>query len=99
MLRKYMEEITGVLTGSDCDIKRRLNQDLLEMGLKAEGITNNKVWMVKSHYPERVGATLFNVNKCVLIVRNPLDAITSLFNMVATGTHNYSIAEHDYEKF
>ena len=55
--------------------------------------------MVKSHYPERYGATVFDANKCVLVVRNPLDCITSLFNMVATSTHNYSISEEDYVTF
>ena len=55
--------------------------------------------MVKSHYPERVGRAVFKAQKCVLVVRNPLDCITSLFNMVATGTHNYSISEADYVRF
>jgi hypothetical protein len=55
MLRKYIEKLTGIYTGSDCDIKRNLNRQLLEMGMKGEGTTGDKVLIVKSHYPERMG--------------------------------------------
>ena len=37
LLRKYLEDITGVITGSDCDVKRKLNNDLVEMGMRGEG--------------------------------------------------------------
>jgi hypothetical protein len=39
-VRKLMEEITGILTGSDCSPKQKLNKDLKEMGLLAEGIVD-----------------------------------------------------------
>lgn len=55
--------------------------------------------MVKTHYPERYGKTKFYSEKCILEVRNPLDAVTSLFNMVCTGSHNKSIHNDDYGKF
>jgi hypothetical protein len=29
------------------------------------------------------------------VVRNPLDCIASLFNMIGTGTHSQSIAEDE----
>ena len=82
--RKYIENLTRIYTGSDCDVRRPLNRKLLEMGLAGEGTVDNWVWIVKSHYPERVGRCQFNVNKCVVIVRNPLDCFASLFNMMAT---------------
>lgn len=37
LLRKYLEDITGIVTGSDCDVKRKLNSDLVEMGMRGEG--------------------------------------------------------------
>ena len=40
LLRKYIEDITGVITGSDWDVKRRLNSDLVEMGMRGEGKVN-----------------------------------------------------------
>lgn len=64
---------------------------LVEMGMKGEGVVDDTVWIVKSHYPERSGHSPFSVNKCLLIVRSPLDCIASLFNMIATGTHTNSI--------
>ena len=30
------------------------------------------------------------------MVRNPLDCFTSLFNMLLTSSHNYSITDEDY---
>jgi hypothetical protein len=64
------------------------------MGMEGEGMIDDKVWIVKSHYPERQGHSEFNAHKCLLIVRSPIDCIASLFNMIATGTHNMSIPEH-----
>ena len=88
MLRKYIEKLTGIYTGSDCDIKRNLNKQLYEMGLKGEGTTNEKVLIVKTHFPERMGMSTFECTKSIIIVRNPTDCISSLFNMVATSTHS-----------
>jgi hypothetical protein len=88
LIRKQLEQITLVHTGSDCDLKRPLNRQLKEMGLAGEGTLDDSVWLVKSHYPERIGATTFDAHKVVIIVRNPLDCIFSLFNMVGTISHN-----------
>ncbi len=53
--RSYLETISRIYTGSDCDTRRPLNRHLLEMGLVGEGTVDNKVWIVKSHFPERLG--------------------------------------------
>lgn len=89
----------GLVTGSDCDIEKKLNKELMHMGLNGEGLVDKRVWVVKTHYPERYGKTKFYAERCVLCVRNPLDCITSLFNMVCTGSHNKSIHEADYQKY
>lgn len=89
----------GLVTGSDCDIEKKLNKELLTMGLQGEGLVDKRVLVVKTHYPERYGKTKFYSEKCILEVRNPLDAVTSLFNMVCTGSHNKSIHHGDYAKF
>ena len=39
--RKYIENLTRIYTGSDCDIRRPLNRKLLEMGLAGEGTVDN----------------------------------------------------------
>lgn len=48
-LRKYLEKLTGVTTGSDNDI--RGNICLMMAGLKGEYIVDDSVWIVKSHHP------------------------------------------------
>ena len=89
----------GLTSGSDCDITKKLNKDLMLMGLAGEGLVDKRVWVVKTHYPERYGKTKFYAERAILLVRNPLDAITSLFNMVCTGSHNRSIQDSDFSKF
>ena len=91
LLRAYLEKIMGLCTGSDCDIEKKLNKELMYMGLNGEGLVDKRVWIVKTHYPERYGKTKFYAERCILCIRNPLDCITSLFNMVCTGSHNKSI--------
>ena len=91
LLRSYLEKLTRVRTGSDCELKRALNMQLKEMGLEGEGKIDDTVWIVKTHFPERIGGRTFVANKTVVIVRNPLDAFFSLFNMVGTTSHNESL--------
>ena len=99
LLRAYLEKIMGLTSGSDCDITKKLNKDLMLMGLAGEGLVDKRVMIVKTHYPERYGKTKFYAERAILLVRNPLDSITSLFNMVCTGTHNRSIHDNDFAKF
>lgn len=99
LLRAYLEKIMGLTTGSDCDIEKKLNKDLMLMGLAGEGLVDKRVQVVKTHYPERYGKTKFYAERTILLVRNPLDSITSLFNMVCTGSHNRSISDNDYKSF
>ena len=40
LLRAYLERIMGLVTGSDVDIKRKLNSTLLELGLAGEGLAD-----------------------------------------------------------
>ena len=63
----------------------------MEMGLTGEGRVDDSVWIIKTHYPERIGRTTMFADRCIVIVRNPLDAIFSLFNMVGTTSHNLSL--------
>ena len=54
-VRKLLEEMSGIITGSDSRPNRPLTAQLVEYGYCGEGITDNSVWIVKSHYPERTG--------------------------------------------
>ena len=61
MLRAYLEKITGLATGSDGDLKKKMVADLMKDGLVGEGLTDSRVQIVKNHYPERQGVTNFMV--------------------------------------
>jgi hypothetical protein len=67
------------------------------MGMSGEGKSDDSVWIVKSHYPERIGYQKFKANKCIVIVRSPIDCILSLFNMIATGSHTMSIPDDKFD--
>ena len=40
LIRTYIEQITKIYTGSDCDLKRALNCQLQELGMYGESIIN-----------------------------------------------------------
>jgi hypothetical protein len=99
LLRGYIEKIMGIVTGSDTDTSHSLNKALYTAGLVGEGLVDKRVWVIKTHYPERFGGTKFGAERCILLVRNPLDAMLSLFNLLATLSHDLSVAEDTYEKY
>lgn len=71
----------------------------MDLGFVGEGLFDKRIQVVKTHYPERFGEHRFYAQKCILEVRNPLDCIASLFNMVATATHTHSMDTTDFFKF
>ena len=88
----------GLVTVSDTDISKSLNLALMDAGLGGEGLVDRRVWVVKTHYPERYGKARYASERAILLVRSPIDCITSLFNMVCTDTHDLSISDQDYMK-
>jgi hypothetical protein len=92
LLRKLIESATGRITGSDSRANRTLSASLLRCGFIGEGIVDESVSVVKSHYPERAGYLTFEAVRGVLLVRNPFDAIESYFHMGFTNTHDRSLA-------
>ncbi|DAZ94378.1 TPA: hypothetical protein N0F65_001112 [Lagenidium giganteum] len=99
LMRGLLEKITGVYTGCDTRPDRSLSQELQNYGMKGEGVVDDSVWFVKTHFPERTGWKPFKIKKAILVVRNPWDAIDSYFNMTLTNTHNKSLHESQYERF
>lgn len=59
MLRATLERVMGLVTGSDANIELKLCGALMDMGLQGEGLVDKRVWVVKTHYPERVGKSKF----------------------------------------
>ena len=58
-LRALLEASTGVLSGSDARPEATLSRQLQQAGLRGEGVCDHRVWLVKSHWPERRGASAF----------------------------------------
>ena len=88
LLRAYLEKITGLVTGSDCDITKPLNYALYQAGLQGEGIFDARCQVIKSHYPERYNsAAKILIPRAILLVRSPFDCLPSFFNMICTGSH------------
>ncbi|RYG70251.1 hypothetical protein EON64_00665 [archaeon] len=92
-MRKVLERESGIVTGSDSRPNRTLSASLLKFGYAGEGITDQSVWVVKSHYPERLGYLKFPVARVILLVRNPFDAIQSYFHMGMTNTHDRNLSK------
>ena len=93
LLRSYLEKLTNILTGSDCEIKRKLNKQLQDLGMEGEGELDKKVWVIKTHYPERFGSKKFIADRCIVITRSPIDCIPSLFHMIGSISHSSSLTE------
>lgn len=85
-LRRELEKWSGTITGSDTRPNRTLSASLLRCGFRGEGITDDSVWLVKTHFPERMGYIKFPANRAVLIIRNPFDTIESYFHLVSLLT-------------
>lgn len=94
-----MEKITGIVTGSEADITLGLIQALMDEGLEGEGLVDNRVWVVKSHHPERTGITFYRPKRCVLVLRDPIDCIPSLFHLTMTDSHDLSLCDEDFITF
>lgn len=93
LIRSYLEKITSIYTGSDHSTELKLNRDLYELGMTGEGTQDDTVWIVKSHFPERVKLQSLKAHRCIVIVRSPIDCLWSFFNMIATKSHTESIPE------
>lgn len=93
LLRTLYERTTLRVTGSD------MRGGLTKHDLVGEAATeSNAVQFVKTHFPERRGTPQFLVNRAVLLVRNPYDAIESYFNLMMTNTHTTSLSEEQRKK-
>ena len=76
--RKLMESISGVSTGSNYSIIPSINFALTVQGFKGENHHDNKVWILKTHFPYVYPfASVMSASRAFVLVRNPLDIIVS----------------------
>nr|CCA26282.1 conserved hypothetical protein [Albugo laibachii Nc14] len=99
LMRGLLEQVTGTYTGCDTHPDRVLSRELQKFGMEGEGVVDDSVWFIKSHYPERLGWKSYKIKKAIVVIRNPWDAIDSYFNMTLTNSHTKSIHESQYERF
>ena len=96
-LRRFIEMITGVVTGSDIGLEITFN--LQVCGLMGEGHCNeDNVWITKSHSClDTQFSPIFGANKMFLLMRNPLDVIPSHCNLMNLQSHSL-IPKEQYHK-
>lgn len=99
LMRGLLEQVTGIHTGCDTHPDRVLSRELQKFGMQGEGVVDDSVWFIKSHFPERLGWKSYKIKKAIVVIRNPWDAIDSYFNMTLTNSHTKSIHESEYERF
>jgi hypothetical protein len=88
--RKMFEQVTGVCTGSNFPNNTSWDAALLIMGFKGQQHVDDQVWGQKTHHPYMYpfGPLPQSASKAIVIARNPLDVIVSLFQFSLTGTQN-----------
>lgn len=88
-LRRLLENITGIATGSDVSLRSILNLTLQQIGFSGEEITDERIWICKSHYPLTLPDDQSQfAKKVICCVRNPIDVIASEYNCQTTWTHS-----------
>lgn len=100
LLRRYLELVTGIATGSDAAAGSA--QPLSVMGMIGEHIVDERVWISRTTYPIRAGQHEqfhdFDSNKLLVLVRNPVDVILSKLHAQVSGTRSkkadVDFAEH-----
>eukprot|EP00520_Triparma_pacifica_P020120 CAMPEP_0118637460 /NCGR_PEP_ID=MMETSP0785-20121206/3162_1 /TAXON_ID=91992 /ORGANISM="Bolidomonas pacifica, Strain CCMP 1866" /LENGTH=142 /DNA_ID=CAMNT_0006528643 /DNA_START=986 /DNA_END=1411 /DNA_ORIENTATION=- len=89
MVRQVITRITGFHTGSDGLPTRTLCWHLGQIfELPGEGIVDDRVEVVKTHWPERRGWTAVSGTRAIMVTRNFYDAVGSYWDMCLTNTHN-----------
>ena len=61
-LRRFLEQITGIYTGSDMRVEFTKNVQFMGLDGEGAGLDDNLVWITKTHYPMESphGADEFN---------------------------------------
>ncbi len=107
--RTTFERLTGIVTGdtvkagTGVDMKATYEQLLgneKDGGFRGTSIVDQSIWMFKTHYPLVDPAESMNqkAGKALVIVRNPLDAITSFSQWFGTNSHCTSFADDNFHE-
>lgn len=91
--RRLIEQISGLVSGSNIMTQTSLCLSFVIQGFKGESVLNNRTWIVKSHFPYVYPFTMpCNINQAIVLVRNPFDVIVSLFQFSLNATQSRNVA-------
>lgn len=85
-LRRYLESVTGICTGSTMSIHQSTSLQI--MGMYGESKRDDSVFIVKSHHPFYLKlATVYDSNKTIYVVRDPVDSLPSYCSLINCMNH------------
>ena len=94
MMRKLFENTTGIATGSDMCLRHLANLSLQLAAFKGEGLTDDRCWIKKCHFPLCLPfQPQHDSDIAVICTRNPFDVSPSFFYIMWTQTHNIKFKE------
>lgn len=99
-LTPYSQELNQRSPAAGFNLETNLFENRSDSLLKFKGqwIIDQSIWIYKTHYPARKGKGIFEFDKVLLVVRNPFDAIDSMFNLFLTNSHSKSILKEEYDR-
>ena len=91
-LRRYIELVTGVPTGSEMPVS-----SFQMSGMLGENVVDDTCWVIKTHHPmpKFPGTKEFAVQKVIVCVRNPFDVIMSNYNFTNSNFAHSATVEND----
>ena len=99
LMRKYFENVTGTATGSDMVLKHSANCALQFCGFKAEGITDERTWINKTHFPYILPFQYqWSSDIAVVCTRYQIDADPSFFYLQYTMCHSAGFTDNILEE-
>lgn len=90
-----MELVTGVYTGSDMNIDLTMQVVFGNMAGEETVSHENLCWVTKTHWPieSPFGSLKFKAQKCISVVRNPIDIFPSLCYLTQLMSHSHTSTE------
>lgn len=90
LMRRLLETATGIATGSAGSLNT--GTFLQFNGLKGQFVADERVWITKAHHPSLQPSTIvFESDKVLCVVRNPLDSIISFSTLCNTMSHSANL--------
>ena len=100
-MRRLLEMVTGVYTGSDMNLNLTSFGHGLGMAGEETVAEDNLCWITKTHWPlpGPIGDKAFSAQKCISIVRSPVDILPSMCYLMNLMSHSLSPQERINEQF